>query len=156
VEVVLGFIVLYIIGLWYYYHHRRNHLKCDPASIANVMEMFHSGRLAIHENGLRDGHEKVAPENGTFYGRHRLLENPVSRVSTNEVKEPFVHCFNLTQATIPNNICSITRHFELRRSVGMSFIFIILLSVSGLIFLNLLSIKINGIFLSLALNKDIC
>jgi hypothetical protein len=55
VEAVLGFIISFIILLWYYYDHRRNHLECDPGPIADVMDMIYTGRSSISENGFCEG-----------------------------------------------------------------------------------------------------
>jgi hypothetical protein len=147
VEAVLGFIISYIILLWYYYHHRRNHLECNPASIADVMDMIYTGRLSISENGFCEGHKAAAPEDGSLYGRHRLLEKPSSKFGANEVEESSpLNSFNSSETT-RKTFCSTPRPFELRRGIGMSFIIIILLTIFGLVFLNLRSIKLNGMFL---------
>jgi hypothetical protein len=143
VEVVLGLIASCTIFLWYYYQHRRYHLKCDPGSIADVMDMVYSGRLLI----WGDGHKKVASEDGSFHERHQLLEKPVSKFGTNVAEQsPRLSFCNSTQETIGNKSSSIPHPFELRRLVGMFFIFVILLSIPGLVFLDLRAVKINGMF----------
>jgi hypothetical protein len=70
-------------------------------------------------------------------------------------KFSLLNSFNSIETTW-KKFCSTPRPFELRRGVGMSFIINILLTIFGLVFLNLRSIKLNGMFLFLPLNKGGC
>jgi hypothetical protein len=145
VEIAFGLVAIVAGVLWVYSHRRVSHLHQDPASLADMMAIYKSGRLSPATFDLEEKTSKHALVKVVTGKTYHLMSNsthmnPVSVAAGNSD----LKVASGTPIPLSENAPSISP-LELRWYMGVVFVSLILLSILGLAFLNYKSHLLNGV-----------
>ncbi|KAF8860270.1 hypothetical protein BDZ45DRAFT_648839 [Acephala macrosclerotiorum] len=149
VEIALGVVAIFTAILWYYSHSRASHLRQDPASLADVMSIYSSGRLSPATFDLGEDSNKAALVKAVSDKTYRLLANGI------QSENAALPGRDSPQHGYSTSVSSFTRAedapavlpLELHRYMGSIFGLFIFSSIFGVAYLNYQARRLNGLAL---------
>ncbi|CZR69554.1 uncharacterized protein PAC_19454 [Phialocephala subalpina] len=149
VEVALGVVAIFTAVLWYYSHRRASHLQQDPASLADVMSIYSSGRLSPATFDLGEESNKAALVKVVSNKTYHLLTNGAQPDVTAPPDYNYPrhgHSTSITSGPRAEEAPSVLP-LELHRLMGFIFGLFISSSIFGVVYLNYQARRLNGLTL---------
>ena len=149
VEIALGAVAIFTLGLWYICRKRPSKLTSDPASIADIMSMVRcTEELSddLHDsNGRLNSVQLDAILAGKKY-RLESLQNAMPRLSpmSQRLKRLTLSASSRPDSISENGDFSGVRSMELNLPIGFLFISLLLGAVAGILFIEIWASEHNG------------
>ena len=146
VEAAFGLIAILILCLWHISYRQRSNLKCDPASIANIMALAHSKdetRISINDDGTLTS-EELEDELSLKRFRLQASSDDCHLLAVLEPTEKSMRIESRGYSASVKRRFSPVQPMELGIWFGTSFAAILVVSLGILVFLETWSSKHQG------------